>query len=703
MALPISAAWGREVAPVAAIRTDDPRIEVIENLWIPMPDGIHLAARLFLPVHAQRHPVGVVIEYLPYRKRDAYRYRDDIAGPALAAGGIGLLRVDIRGSGDSEGVIRDEYMPPEENDALDLIAWTAKQSWCNGKVGMRGISYGSFDGLQAAAKAPPALAAIVSTCGTEQRYQDDIHYRGGCLLAAQLDWGMEWQTILRAPPDPRVVGKDRWAHLWQQRLDAVSPIVTEWGEHQRLDEKWRYGSIEDYSKLRCAMFHVAGQLDCYVNSAARLMELAPQCPQKALIGPWTHKWPGYPDPPGHTGAPAFVANGVPGPGVDWLPIESRFWRHWLMGEANGIMDEPAMWVFREEGPPAEYFPDDTPGSWISASTWPPMSQQVSTLYLNERSLDLAPHPSVERECQPNQAIGFATPSTYSSGDPTSWWREQSGDDAPSLTFDSAPLSKAVDILGQPVLHLRIRSDRPVAKIFARINEVLPDGSSAPVTNALLNLTHRVSDSEPSPLVSGQSYDVTLRGLFICHRLSPGSRIRVAISESWWPVVWPSPEPVVLTLVTGVSRLDLPLAPENQTESPPFEVLRQRWRGAADAAPYRDRLHDVRVSGEPGRRLYVLESGSRSETLTAVPATNEMLGEAYWTRRTIREDAPNSAEMVTGYSSSFCMDGETVKLVAEVTLRSTKKEFLYDESFTAIHNGKSVCSRNWKRRVKRDLV
>ncbi|GAA4496473.1 CocE/NonD family hydrolase [Gluconacetobacter tumulicola] len=685
-----------------AVALDDPRVRVVENLWIPMPDGVRLAARLFLPADADSRPTGVVIEYLPYRKRDGYRYRDDIAGPALAASGIGLLRVDIRGSGDSEGVILDEYLPPEQDDALEVIAWTARQAWCNGHVGMRGISYGSFSGLQAAAKAPPALRAIVSACGTEQRYLDDIHYRGGCLLAAQLDWGMEWQVILRGPPDPRVVGP-RWRALWGQRLAAVMPIAIVWGAHQRLDATWRYGSITDYSRLNCAMFHVAGQLDSYVNAASRMMERAPHCPQKALIGPWTHKWPGYPDPPGHHGTPAFVANGVPGPGVDWLPLEARFWRRWLLGEQNGVMDGPVLWAFREDAPPAATFPQDTPGAWIASPSWPPPDQAWRRLVLNDGTLDASAAPPTERRHVANQAIGFATPATYSSGDPATCWREQSGDDALSLTFDSAPLGADFDLLGQPVFRLRVRSDRPVTKLFVRLNMVHPDGTSDPVSNAVLNLTHRADDAAPTPLEPGRAYDVVLRGLFACHRFAAGSRIRIAISEAWWPVTWPSPERVTLTLVTGASSVELPAAPAGVTTSPPFETLVGRYAGFASPAPFRDRLHGVTVSGPAGQRLFVLEAGSRQEDVTDVPATGEVLGSSFWIRRTVREDDPNSAEMRTRYTNSYLIAGQKMTLAAEVRLRSTASHFLYDERFLATHDGAIVCDRHWTRRAARDFV
>src|ERR1700678_3335248 len=197
------------------VTPEDPQVTVIENVWIPMADGARLAARVFLPASASTKPAGAVLEYLPYRKRDGYRYRDDVAGAFLAKAGIALIRVDIRGTGESDGSMIDEYSRTEQTDALAALDWIAHQPWCNGNVGMRGISYGSFTALQAAAKAPSSLKAIVSTCGTEQRYPDDIHYRGGCLIAEQFSWAMEWQVIMRAPPDPEIVGADRWRGMWQ--------------------------------------------------------------------------------------------------------------------------------------------------------------------------------------------------------------------------------------------------------------------------------------------------------------------------------------------------------------------------------------------------------------------------------------------------------------------------------------------------------
>jgi uncharacterized protein len=688
------------------VTVDDPQVKVIENVWIPMPDGARLAARVFLPRASNRAPAGAVLEYLPYRKRDAYRYRDDVAGPFLAKSGIALVRVDIRGTGESDGAMVDEYLPIEQADALAVIDWIAHQPWCNGNVGMRGISYGSFTALQAAAKAPAALKAIVSTCGTEQRYLDDIHYRGGCLINDQFVWAMEWQVIMRAPPDPVIVGEDHWRAMWQQRLDASVPLTILWNEHQTLDAKWRDGSIQDYRPIRCAIFNVAGMLDSYLPSATRMMERAPQVPQRALIGPWAHKWPGYPQPASHRGVPTDAANGAPGPGVDWLPIEARWWRHWLLGEANGIMAEPRVWAFREDSSPGASYPRDTAGSWVSEPNWPSREIKARTWHLNADGLEERAGPQVLVAHRTDLTIGFANRWSGASGDPQTWWRDQAADDARCLHFDSEPLREPLDIMGEPVLKIRVRSDKPIAKLCARLTEVSADGRSTFVSFALLNLTHRDSDAAPAALEPARDYDVTMTGHFACWRFAAGSRIRVALSETWWPVVWPSPERVTLQVTAGASTIELPVRPTKGGETPPFGVFRDRYAvpGTAPAPYLHDPLEGVEISGEPGNRTFALVEGSLEPKGNSIDGTGgTAYQEAYRLRRSVREDDPNSAEMEAEAINIYERGDWKVRLRARCLCKSTPTHFICSETFEAWEGDRSVFSRTWDRTLARVLL
>ncbi len=686
------------------VTIDDPGVKIIENLYIPMQDGVRLAARVFLPASADKVPAGAVLEYLPYRKRDGYRYRDDVAGPFLAKAGIAFIRVDIRGTGDSDGSMLDEYLPIEQADALAVIEWISRQRWCNGNVGMRGISYGSFTALQAAAKAPAALKAIVSTCGTEQRYLDDVHYRGGCLINDQFTWAMEWQVVMRAPPDPAIVGADRWRGMWQERLQASNPLTLLWNEHQTLDEKWRDGSIQDYGAIRCAIYNVAGMLDSYLPSATRMMERAPQVPQKALIGPWAHKWPGYPQPRGHHGVPTDAANGSPGPGVDWLPVEVRWWRHWLLGESNTIMSEPRIWAFREDRPAGVSYPHDTRGAWVSEPAWPSPEIKPQNWYLNGDGLAPAAGVQTELAHHTNLTIGFANPQSDASGDPKTWWRNQAGDDANSLCFDSPPLKAPIDIMGVAVFRVRLRADKPVAKLCARLTEVTPDGQSHFVTYALLNLTHRDGHVAPAPLVPGAMTDVRIEAQFACYRFAAGTRIRVALSETWWPVVWPSPEPVTLNITTGTSWVELPVRPTRAGETPPFGIYRERYLTTDVApAPYAQPLADVQISGEPGHRTFTLTDGSLDPEGDPVPGTGTTYKEAYQARRSICEDDPNSAEMEATAINVYQRSDWNVKLRAHSLCQSTPTDFICTETFEAWEDDAVVFSRSWNRVIPRNLV
>ena len=183
-----------------------------------MPDGCRLAARIWLPENAEQQPVPVILEYIPYRKNDGTALRDSLYHPYFAGHGYAAMRVDMRGSGDSEGVMLDEYLQQELDDAVSVIAWLAEQPWCDGSVGMMGKSWGGFNSLQVAALHPPELKAIITVCSTDDRYADDVHYKGGCVLTTDM---LGWSTTMLAwnarPPDPDVLGEN-WRKRWLDRL-----------------------------------------------------------------------------------------------------------------------------------------------------------------------------------------------------------------------------------------------------------------------------------------------------------------------------------------------------------------------------------------------------------------------------------------------------------------------------------------------------
>jgi len=199
------------------------KVREIENVFIPLKDGTKLAARIWLPVDAEKNPVPAILEYLPYRKRDGTAARDALTHPWFAARGYAGVRVDIRGTGESDGVLMDEYLKLEQDDCLEVLAWLARQPWCSGKCGMIGISWGGFNGLQVAARRPPSLKAVISLCSTDDRYADDVHYMGGALLVDNFAWASMMFSLQTYPPDPLLVG-DRWRKMWLERLEKLPQI-----------------------------------------------------------------------------------------------------------------------------------------------------------------------------------------------------------------------------------------------------------------------------------------------------------------------------------------------------------------------------------------------------------------------------------------------------------------------------------------------
>ena len=133
---------------------------------------------------------------------------------------------------DSEGLIDDEYTPREQADGCEAIAWIARQNWCTGSVGMVGISWGGFNGLQIAALQPPALKTVITVGSTDDRYATDIHWVGGCLSKDNFDWSATMLANNDLPPDPEIVG-EKWRAMWEARVKHNQPWILTWLKHQR--------------------------------------------------------------------------------------------------------------------------------------------------------------------------------------------------------------------------------------------------------------------------------------------------------------------------------------------------------------------------------------------------------------------------------------------------------------------------------------
>ena len=653
-------------------------VRIIENQWIAMKDGIQLSARLWLPDIAR--PAPVVLEYIPYRKRDLYRTHDNSWGQQLAQYGIGYARVDARGSGDSQGVLVDEYLEQELRDGVELIACLARQPWSSGSVGMRGISWGGINTLQIAALEPPELKAIMPMCCTDTRYTDDAHYIGGALGLTDLQWGVQFKAVMAMPPDPAIAGES-WRHQWQQRLEAAPPILEKWLSHQRDDAFWRRGSVStDYSRIKCPTYIVDGWVDTYVNTVTRLLAQV-AAPRKALFGPWAHNYP---------------ESASPGPSLNWAWEEVRWWKHWLAGVPTGIMDEPMMRAYMPYRTASEEYPKDTPGRWVAENAWPSPHIRPRTWYLDERGLAPKAGRHSEVKYVGDQIVGLDKPE-WLPFPPEGLPAEQSLDDRKSLLFDSGTLAADIEILGHPVARIRVAADQPVAKLALRLCEVTPAGESWLVTYGLLNLTHRDGNAEPVALTPGQAYDVTIELSMIAHRFKAGNRIRLAVSESLWPLVWPSPRVATLILTHGVSSLELPIRPV--TRDPPFPIPVNA--AAAQAAGGRTPLEQA---GPDGHGWYEIRQDPAAYSYP-VADTGTTLSGAAGIKELLRiKQGDNDTCVWQGERSSALKRGDwNCTVFSSFKLTSTPDAFFIEETVRALEGDRVFFERENKATVPRDLM
>ncbi|RXU61378.1 peptidase S15 [Pseudomonas protegens] len=517
-------------------------IREIEHCLIPLRDGTQLAARIWLPADAGTRRYPAILEYLPYRKRDGTAVRDALTHPWMAGQGYACVRVDMRGNGESQGLMADEYLPQEQQDALEVLDWLCAQPWCDGNLGMMGISWGGFNGLQVAAHQPPALKAIITLCSTDDRYADDIHYKGGNLLMENQGWAATMLNFSAAVPDPLLVPD--WQAQWQQRLDAMPLLAETWLQHQSRDDYWRQGSVcEDYAAIKAAVYCIGGWGDAYKNSVPRLMQHL-NGPKKALLGPWIHKYPHF---------------AVPNPAIGFLQEAKRWWDHWLKGIDNGVMDEPACTFYLQDAVPPKASYAERPGVWVRTAGWPDPQIQWQSFSLSVSGLSAGEQALSERRsiCSPLTTglhQGEYCAIWFGPDGPT----DQRRDDAHSLCFDSQPLSEPLALLGDVRLDLRLTSDRPCGQIVARLNAVAPDGQVAQISYGTLNLSLRDDFAVASPPEPGAPLQVRFNLDHVGYRLPAGYRLRLALSTASFPLLWPARELTTLTLLPELQSVQLPV-------------------------------------------------------------------------------------------------------------------------------------------------
>jgi putative CocE/NonD family hydrolase len=532
-------------------------VEIRRDVRIQARDGIDLSVNLFLPDDAAANHVPAIMNTDPYRKDDWSAGWDQTLATYLVDCGYAYCRLDVRGTGSSGGIALDEYTEAETQDGHDTVEWLAAQPWCTGKVGMWGLSYGGFTSIQVAATRPPHLGAIVAIQATDDRYTDDVHYVGGTMTVSDLAQYAVSQVAMNALPALESARGDAWLDDWRTRLESTPVWLFEWARRQRDSGYWRNGSLAPaYERIEAAVLQFAGWMDEYVDPAFRIQARCTNAEgRRTIVGPWVHGLPHH---------------AYPAPNMDWLHETMRWFDRWLKGEPNGADLEPGLTWFHRDPTPPERFPARLNGEWRATTAWPPATPATTTLHLD------AGEGGSGRLGGQAIAAGIDTfahrPTAGALGGSLCWGAGHlpnglaadlrlEADAGP--VYVGEPLKEPLDILGTPVAILHVSATQPVAHLVVRLGAVAPDGSIEQVSEGILNLSHRDSHAEPTPLEPGRVYEVRVPLRSAGYRFPPGHRVYLSVASAHWPVAWPSPGAGELSIHHGpaaASRLELPLVP-----------------------------------------------------------------------------------------------------------------------------------------------
>jgi putative CocE/NonD family hydrolase len=669
-----------------AAEVSQPRYGIrMDEQWIRMPDGVRLAADLYMPDGAgsdERFPV--LLEYLPYRKTEA-RSRNHALYSYFVERGYVVARVDIRGTGNSEGrLIPYEYSDIEQDDGEVVIDWLSKQDWSNGNVGMFGISWGGFNSIQMAVRNPPALKAIIAVDATEDLYQDDVHYMDGIM---HLDsWEMSQDLDNARPGAPNYEIDEAY---FENRFDT-EPWMLTYKNQQTDGPFWDRASARDkYERIRIPSFHIGGWYDGYRDSLPRMLENV-KAPVKAMIGPWSHAFPNEP---------------YPNPGMEWRHEAVRWYDHWLKGVDTGIMDEPSFAVYvRNWHPPGPYL-EYAPGFWRWEDGWPVERLEHRALYATDQhGLTADAGEATIHKLRNVPTTG------YEAGGPVMWWgdvaHDQRGSDAFSLVYNSDTLDEPLEILGLPRAKLRVSADAPRANWFVRISDVAPDGTVTQVAGAAFNGTHRHSAREPEDLVPGEEFDLDIEMHFTSWVFDAGHRIRFSVSNSQWPMLWPTPYPVTTTLQLGgadAAHVLLPVVPAGDRPAPDFLPPAENPPPLAGFAAL--------DTGNPSGYGEISSVDRNPQTgEVTIKATNTGGSRYPWGTETYREtiehrtsdENPENTRVKGTHMLQVELADRTLRWEAELDFSSDVENFYYRYVRRLSTDGELVREKEWERTIPREF-
>jgi len=538
---------------------------------IPMRDGVHLDTFVLAPTDRSRS-YPILLARTPYDP--SAKWTDP--GPAFAHAGYIFVTQSVRGRYGSEGrfIQMTPYKPVKRSrtdvdassDTFDTIDWLIKNiPRNNGRVGLRGISYGGFYAAAGMIDAHPALKAVSPQAPQADWFAgDDVHHNGAFLLASAFSW---LASCDRRSDDSRTcasiapLATDGYKFFLamgplrnadKQYLHGQSPEWEIMMNHGTYDKLWQERNLLPHLRdIRPAVLVVSGWYDAnnlygavHVFDAVR--RNSPHTPDTLVLGPWTHgQWAH--DKGESAGALHFGS----ATSVNFIQnIELPFFEAYLKGDAKP--DLPVARVF-----------DTGRKSWTSFDAWPPKTVEKKTLYLRA-------HGSLGFE--PTQPGGVAYDEYVSDpANPVPFVRDHGFDMDPDymaqdqrfaanrpdvLTYQSVPLTEDVTVIGPIQPRLVVSSSGTDSDWVVKLIDVHPEGIIAPggtagaadsngfqelVRGDLMRAKFRDSLSDPTPMQPGRPTNIDFTMLDVYHTFKKGHRIMVQIQSSWFPLVDRNPQ------------------------------------------------------------------------------------------------------------------------------------------------------------------
>ncbi len=637
-----------------------------------MPDGVKLAVTYFIPVAKSKgEKFPVLLKMDPYRKDDFFYKSDYTRSAYFARRGYVTARVDVRGTGGSEGMLPSrEYSDIELDDAVEIINQLSKKPWSNGNVGMYGMSWSAFNSIMTAMRKPPALKAIIAMHGSEDLYYNDIHYIDGVMHMDYYDQQVDTDNALPQTPQYALTKE-----FFQSRFDREPWIIQEI-KQQRDSEFWRSKSLCFNKPLEVPAYVIAGLLDGYRDFAPYIFETS-KAPVRMEIGPYNHSYPNKSEI---------------GPRYEWRETAVRWWDYWLKGIDNGILDEPRVVLFVRAGHEPMTILDNTPGSWRAENSWPIAGTKILRFYPNEaRGLEEKLPTDAEHSLMYSPGAGMAA---------GGWWGELTGDmsedDAKSLVYDSGELKEDIQIIGCPKINLNVISDAPLYQWSVRLEDVRPDGKVSLVSGVLINPSQRNSRFNPETLVSGKVTSLSAQIHFTTWTFKAGHKIRLAISNAQFPMAWPTPKKGSTKLIIGPGTwLEMPIPPLPSLPEPDMPEPTE------DENPpdYKDIYSFGPVFSATRDEICGISRYTTASDCAWSIKDKDFASSEFYTWE-VKDNEPEKASYSGMRRNVFQLHNSSIVLYAVFDISSDAENFKVSVSRSIFKNGKLIRRKEWNENIPR---